>query len=54
ALNVMNALIARDVFVRKPMAPGLDRAIRVSCGPEEEIAIFAEEFPGALGDARGN
>jgi histidinol-phosphate aminotransferase len=54
ALKVMNALIARDVFVRKSMAPGLDRAIRVSCGPEEEIAIFEAEFPGALADARGN
>jgi hypothetical protein len=36
------------------MAPGLDRVIRVSCGPAEEIAIFAEEFPRALADARGN
>jgi histidinol-phosphate aminotransferase len=54
ALKVMNALIARDVFVRKSMAPILDRAIRVSCGPEEEIAIFAAEFPGALADARRN
>jgi histidinol-phosphate aminotransferase len=54
ALAVMNALIARDVFVRKSMAPGLDRVIRVSCGPAEEIAIFAEEFRGALADARIN
>ena len=52
ALKVMNALIARDVFVRKSMAPVLDRAIRVSCGPEEEIAVFAEEFPDALAEAR--
>ena len=52
--RVMQALIARDVFVRKPMAPGLDRCIRVSVGPEPEIAIFAEELPGALADARGN
>jgi histidinol-phosphate aminotransferase len=54
ALRVMQALIARDVFVRKPMAPGLDRCIRVSAGPEDEIAVFAAEFPGALADARGN
>ena len=32
ALKVLQALIARDVFVRKPMAPGLDRCIRVSVG----------------------
>lgn len=54
AMKVMQSLIARDVFVRKPMAPGLDRCIRVSCGPEAELAIFAEELPGALAAARGN
>ncbi len=54
ALKVMNALIARDVFVRKSMAPGLDRCIRISAGPENEIAIFAAEFPAALAEARGN
>jgi len=54
ALKVMQSLIARDVFVRKPMAPGLDRCIRVSTGPEAELAIFAEELPGAMAAARGN
>ena len=54
AMKVMQSLIARDVFVRKPMAPVLDRCIRVSCGPEPELAIFAEELPGALAAARGN
>ncbi|MCO5159836.1 MAG: pyridoxal phosphate-dependent aminotransferase [Mesorhizobium sp.] len=54
AMKVMQSLIARDVFVRKPMAPGLDRCIRVSCGPEPELAIFAAELPGALATARGN
>nr|WP_295470394.1 pyridoxal phosphate-dependent aminotransferase [Mesorhizobium sp.] len=54
AMKVMQSLIARDVFVRKPMAPGLDRCIRVSCGPEPELAIFAEELPGALAAARGH
>lgn len=54
ALKVMQSLIARDVFVRKPMAPGLDRCIRVSTGPEAELTIFAEELPGALAAARGN
>ena len=38
----------RGVFVRKPMAPTLDRCIRISVGRPEEIAIFAEELPGAL------
>lgn len=54
AMKVMQSLIARDVFVRKPMAPGLDRCIRVSTGPEPEMSIFAEELPGALAAARGN
>ena len=54
ALKLMNALLDRDVFVRKPMAPGLDRCIRVSAGPDAELAIFAAELPGALAQARGN
>ncbi len=54
AMRVMQALISRDVFVRKPAAPGLDRCIRVSVGPEAEIAVFEQELPGALADARGN
>lgn len=53
ALKVMQALIARDVFVRKPMAPVLDRCIRVSVGPADEIDLFGEELPGALKAARG-
>lgn len=54
ALKVMQSLIARDVFVRKPMAPVLDRCIRVSCGPDDGLDIFAQELPGALAAARGN
>lgn len=53
ALKVMQELIARDIFVRKPMAPVLDRCIRVSVGPEAEIDLFAEAFPKALAAARG-
>ncbi|MCO5071832.1 MAG: pyridoxal phosphate-dependent aminotransferase [Rhizobiaceae bacterium] len=54
ALKVMQNLLARGVFIRKPMAPGLDRCIRVSVGLEHEIDILAEELPGALAVARGN
>ena len=53
ALKVLQALIARDVFVRKPMAPGLDRCIRVSVGPDPEMAIFEAELPGALAAYNG-
>ncbi|RWD63739.1 MAG: pyridoxal phosphate-dependent aminotransferase [Mesorhizobium sp.] len=54
ALKVMQALLSRDVFIRKPMAPILDRCIRVSVGLEHELDFFAEELPGALATARGN
>jgi histidinol-phosphate aminotransferase len=54
ALKVLQALLSRDVFIRKPMAPGLDRCIRVSVGLDRELDIFAEELPGALAVARGN
>lgn len=54
ALKVLQSMIARDVFIRKPMAPVLDRCIRVSCGPDDLMDIFAEELPGALAAARGN
>jgi histidinol-phosphate aminotransferase len=33
------------------MAPGLDRCIRASTGPEAELALFATELPGALAAA---
>ena len=52
ALKVLNELLARDVFIRKPMAPGLDRCIRVSVGLDHELDIFAEELPAALAAAR--
>ncbi|TIW14617.1 MAG: pyridoxal phosphate-dependent aminotransferase, partial [Mesorhizobium sp.] len=54
ALKVMQGLLSRDVFIRKPMVPRLDRCIRVSVGLDHELDIFAEELPGALAAARGN
>ncbi|MER9880528.1 MULTISPECIES: pyridoxal phosphate-dependent aminotransferase [unclassified Mesorhizobium] len=54
ALKVLQALLSRDVFIRKPMVPVLDRCIRVSVGLDHELDIFAEELPGALAAARGN
>ena len=52
ALKIMAALLQRDVFIRKPMAPVLDRCIRVSVGLDHELDIFAEELPKAIGAAR--
>ena len=54
AMKVMQSLLARDVFIRKPMAPVLDRCIRVSVGLDHELDIFAEELPKALADARAS
>lgn len=54
ALSIMRNLLARDVFIRKPMAPVLDRCIRVSVGLDHELDIFAEELPGAIAAARGS
>lgn len=54
ALKVMQSLLSRDVFIRKPMVPVLDRCIRVTVGLDHELDIFAQELPGALAAARGN
>jgi histidinol-phosphate aminotransferase len=53
ALKVMQNLLSRDIFIRKPMAPGLDHCIRISVGLDHELDMFAEELPGALAAARG-
>lgn len=53
ALKVLQALVARDVFVRMPGVAPLNRCIRVSAGTPADLAIFAEELPRALMDARG-
>jgi histidinol-phosphate aminotransferase len=53
ARRVLNGVIARDVFVRMPGAAPLDRCIRVSCGPDAALDLFAAALPGALADACG-
>lgn len=52
ARKVMQELLKRDVFIRKPMVPVLDRCIRVSAGPEDQLAVFEQELPAALEAAR--
>lgn len=51
ALGVLRALEARRIFVRKPMAPGLDQHIRISVGRPQELDYLAEQLPAALADA---
>jgi histidinol-phosphate aminotransferase len=48
AVRVMNELLARGVWIRKPGLPPLDRYVRVSAGTPEMRAAFAEAFTGAL------
>ncbi|HVZ04501.1 pyridoxal phosphate-dependent aminotransferase [Hyphomicrobium sp.] len=47
AARILHALLERDVFVRKPTAKGLDHCIRVSCGRDRDLQIFADALPGA-------
>ena len=52
AKRVLDALIARDVFVRKPVVPILERCIRVSCGRDQDLDVFVTELPAALEAAK--
>ena len=51
AQAVLEELVARGIFVRKPFAPPGDRCIRISCGSPEDIALFKTAFPEALAAA---
>lgn len=48
AKHVLDGLLARDVFVRKPAVAPQDRCIRISCGRDQDLAIFAGELSGVL------
>lgn len=48
AKSVLNALIDQDIFVRMPFSPPQDRCIRVGCGTESDLKIFADALPKAL------
>lgn len=52
AKAVLDGLIHRDVFARKPVAPDLDRCIRISCGLDHELDVLAEALPLALAAAK--
>ena len=51
ARAVLRELIARDVFVRMPGVPPLDRCIRVSAGRDADLALLADALPQALAAA---
>jgi histidinol-phosphate aminotransferase len=48
AKSVLDALIARGIFVRMPAIAPLNRCIRVSVAPEAELDLFAEALPEVL------
>jgi len=48
AMRILKELNARDVFIRKPGAPGIDRCIRISCGLPHELDYFEAALPEAL------
>lgn len=52
AKRILDGLIARDIFVRKPSVAPLDRCIRVSCAPDDVLDLFAAALPAAIADAR--
>jgi histidinol-phosphate aminotransferase len=51
AKRVLDGLFARDVFARMPGVAPLNRCIRVSCGRDEDIAVFAAALGSALAAA---
>jgi histidinol-phosphate aminotransferase len=51
ANRVLDGLLERDVFARKPGVPPLDRCIRLSCGLDVELDVLAEVLPQALAAA---
>ena len=48
ARRVLEALVARGVFVRKPFVAPQDRCIRVTVGREADLDAFAAALPPAL------
>ncbi|WP_299911956.1 pyridoxal phosphate-dependent aminotransferase [uncultured Paracoccus sp.] len=48
ARAVVAGLAEDGVFIRMPGVAPLDRCIRVSCGPEAELDLFAEALPKVL------
>ncbi len=52
ARRAVEALMRRGIFVRMPGVAPLDRCLRVSCGGDREMDLFAEALPGVLTEIR--
>ena len=53
AKKVLDGVLSRDVFIRMPGVAPLNRCIRVSCGRDCDIVLFAEALRASLAAARG-
>ncbi|MEL6747744.1 MAG: pyridoxal phosphate-dependent aminotransferase, partial [Pseudomonadota bacterium] len=51
AAAVLDAVLARGVFIRKPGIAPLDRCIRVTVGTDTDLSAFAAALGPALEDA---
>lgn len=54
ARAVLQALIARDIFVRMPFVAPQDRCIRITAGTEADLDAFARALPQAIAAAGGS
>lgn len=52
AKSILDALVARGIFVRMPFVAPQNRCIRVSCGTPEDLTAFAAALPGAIAAAK--
>jgi histidinol-phosphate aminotransferase len=52
ARAVLAGVVRRGVFIRMPFVAPHDRCIRVSTGPDDQLAAFARVLPEALAEAR--
>ena len=52
AKAVLDALVARGLFVRMPFVAPQNRCIRISCGTKADLAALRDALPEALKDAR--
>lgn len=53
ATRILEQLALLGVFIRKPGTPGLDRHIRISVGPEADMALLEASLPAAIQAAQG-
>ncbi|MBX9926329.1 MAG: pyridoxal phosphate-dependent aminotransferase [Hyphomicrobiaceae bacterium] len=52
ARSILDGLLARDVFARKPAVAPLDRCIRISAGPDADLDVLAAALTEAVAAAR--